>query len=589
MTIGELRMQHRWVCWKLTHIPGKDKPTKVPYMPSGRKAESDEPDTWSTYAECMAVVSQFSGVGCVLGEGVFGVDIDECCDAVSGKFTPESREIVIALDTYAEFSYSGDGCHLLGLGDLDEKYRKNKRKVIVKQIPGCKQIEIKSDGFYFVYTGRHLKKTPPELMPRRQQLDALCEKVAAVTKAGLTVSAPDDAARFAKLWAGDMSDYADNHSVADMALVSILARRFNNNAFVIDAEFCKSGLYREKWDRPDYKWSTIWKVIRGAEPVAAFDDEEPMTEDGPTEFLTESPSETEDGWCPLGEVSLIGGPSGVGKTSWVLAMLEKIRHGETVWGHKTKPREYRAILHDRSARGFMRTVRHLRLPPESVKRIVRLSTTQQKMDAAEILEAAIIQNPGVSVWLIEGLDLWCDNMLKMEIVAPFIDSLQRVATRHNVCILGTVGSPKQKPDDRYYGRDALFGSATLARKVETIVLISLTDFKDGNSPREYCIMPRNGPEERIYLRWDRDAGALVQCDKPEPVAEEKKLSPAMLRMAQNCFHKFKPGDEVLYCPDLGAASTFYRWRDQAVADGRVVNHSGRYVMAASGTGVVVSA
>jgi hypothetical protein len=588
MTIEELKWQKRWVCWKLGKVPGRDKPTKVPYQPNGRKAENDDPSTWSTYAECLAVSTQFSGVGCVLGDGVFGIDIDECCDAVTGKFTPESREIVIALDTYTEFSYSGDGCHILGIGDLDEKYRKNKRKVIVKAIPGCKQIEIKSAGFYFVYTGRHLTKTPAELMTRQAELDSLCEKVAAVTKTSVSVAAPDEAARFAKLWAGDMSDYADNHSVADMALVGILARRFNNNPFLIDQEFCKSGLYREKWDRPDYKWSTIWRVVKDAETVAAFDDEEPLTEDTPTEYLTEQPSPTEDGWCPFGEVSLVGGSSGVGKTSWVLAMLEKIRHGEIVWGHATKPREYRAILHDRSARGFMRTVRHLRLPPESIKRIVRLTPAQQRMDASEVLEASIVENPGVPVWLVEGLDLWCERITKPEFVAPFIDSLQRVATRHNVCIIGTVGSPKQKPDDRYYGRDALFGSASLARKVETIVLIALTDYKDGNSPREYCVMPRNGPEERIYLKWDRAAGALVQCEKPEPVEDEKKTSPAMLRMARNCFHKFKPGDEVIYGADLGAVATFYRWRDQAVLEGRVINRNGKYVLAASGTGCVVS-
>jgi hypothetical protein len=100
-----------------------------------------------------------------------------------------------------------------------------------------------------------------------------------------------------------MSDYADNHSVADMALVSILARRFNNNPFLIDAEFCKSCLYRDKWDRLDYKWSTIWKVIKGAD-VAAFSDDEPMEEDGPTEYLVEALSEAHEGWCPLGEVSL---------------------------------------------------------------------------------------------------------------------------------------------------------------------------------------------------------------------------------------------------------------------------------------------
>src|SRR5436309_1575697 len=106
-----------------------------------------------------------------------------------------------------------------------------------------------------------------------------------------------------------MSDYADNNSIADMALVSILARRFNNNAFLIDAEFCKSGLFREKWDRLDYKWSTIWKVIKDAEVAGAFDDEEPMDEDGPTEYLVEALSDGHEGWAPFGECSLIGAPS----------------------------------------------------------------------------------------------------------------------------------------------------------------------------------------------------------------------------------------------------------------------------------------
>lgn len=64
MTIEELKQLKIWVCWKLTKVPGKDKPTKVPFMSSGRKAAADDPLTWSTCAECMAVASQFSGVGC---------------------------------------------------------------------------------------------------------------------------------------------------------------------------------------------------------------------------------------------------------------------------------------------------------------------------------------------------------------------------------------------------------------------------------------------------------------------------------------------------------------------------------------------
>lgn len=589
MTITELQQQKRWVCWKLTKVPGRDKLTKVPYMPSGRKAESDEPSTWSTYDECKAVVSQFSGLGCVLGDGVFGVDIDECCDAVTGKFTPESREIVIALDTYAEYSYSGDGCHLLGIGDLDEKYRKQKRKVIVNQhVPGCKQIEIKSAGFYFVYTGRHLTKTPSALMPRQAQLDALCAKVAAVTKTGISLSAPDEAARFAKLWAGDMSDYADNHSVADMALVSILARRFNNNPFLIDAEFCKSGLYREKWDRLDYKWSTIWKVIKGADITPAFDDEEPMEEDGPTEYLVEALSEAHEGWCPFGEVSLIGAPSGAGKTYFALTVLEKVRKCEDIWGHNSAPREYRALLHDRSKKAMGRTIRHMKLPPEVRDRIIRLTTVQQGLSPADAVESLILDNPGVQVWFIEGLDLWAPNMMKMEILAPVIDALQRVATKHNVCVLATVGSPKMKADDRYFGRDALYGSSALARKVETVILISLTNREDADSARLYDVMPRNGKTEKLYMKWEPGQG-LVLTEKPPDPEPVKKVSDAMARMARNCFHKFKPGDEVTYSKDLGANATFYRWRDDAVESGQVVKHGGCFYMAASGTGVVASA
>ncbi len=592
MNIHDLKLQRRWVCWKLTTVSGRDKPTKVPYQPNGRKAESDDPATWSTYAECEAVVSQFSGIGCVLGEveGVcaFGVDIDECCDAVTGKFTPESREIVIALDTYAEYSYSGDGCHVLGIGDLDEKYRKNKRKVIVKTVPGCKQIEIKSAGFYFVYTGRHLAKTPSDLMPQQRQLDALCEKIAAVTKDRLTVSAPDEAARFAKLWAGDMSDYADNHSTADMALVSILARRFSNNAFLIDQEFCKSGLYREKWERLDYKWSTIWKVIKDADIFPALDDEEPMEEDGPTEYLVEPLSEAHEGWAPFGEVSLIGAPSGAGKTYWALTVLEKARNATEVWSHKTKAREYRALLHDRSKKAMGRTIRHMRLPQEMQDRIVRLTPAQQKMNPAEALQALILESPGVQVWFIEGLDLWSKNMVKMEVLAPEIDALQRVATKHNICVLATVGSPKMKAGEKYFGRDALYGSSVLARKVETVVLISLTNQEDADSVRQYDVYPRNGKMEKLYLKWEPAQG-LVVTEKPEESEPVKKVSKAMGHLARNCFHRFKPGDEVVYSRDLGSEGTFYRWRDDAVDTGQVVRAKGSYYMSASGTGVVTTA
>jgi hypothetical protein len=296
-----------------------------------------------------------------------------------------------------------------------------------------------------------------------------------------------------------------------------------------------------------------------------------MEEDGPTEYLVEALSEAHEGWCPLGEVSLIGAPSGTGKTYFALTVLEKTRKGEEVWGHKSAPREYRALLHDRSKKAMGRTIRHMKLPPEVVDRIIRLSPAQQAMSPAEAVESLILDNPGVQVWFIEGLDLWSPNMLKMEVIAPIIDALQRVATKHNVCVLATVGAPKMKGDDRYFGRDALFGSSALARKVETVILISLTEREDADSPRQYDVMTRNGRTEKIFMRWEPSQG-LVVTEKPEPETETKAID----RMEQNVFAVAKPGDEIpSYQPAFGSRNTYFEWKKRAQSEHKVCRVNGK--------------
>lgn len=48
-----------------------------------------------------------------------------------------------------------------------------------------------------------------------------------------------------------------------MALCDILAFYCGNYIKLIDKLFCKSKLYRKKRDRPDYKYNTIKKAIKG--------------------------------------------------------------------------------------------------------------------------------------------------------------------------------------------------------------------------------------------------------------------------------------------------------------------------------------
>ena len=595
MTIQELQQQRRWVLWKLETVNGKQ--TKVPYQPNGRKAMANNPTTWSTYAECAAVVSQFSGVGVTLGDGVFGVDIDKCCDAVTGKFTPESREIVMGLDSYGEYSPSGTGCHIFCLGEMPEKYRGvntgKKGDSIVRSIPGCKQIELKASGFYFTYSARHLSKTPVDLMLRQEQINALCDRVASVSQSktgtGLVVAC-DAEAKYRKLMAGDLSDFNSDYSRADLALCNILARKHNNNFFKIDEAWLSSPLYREKLERDDYRSATILKAIKG-EPV--FEDtEEPIEDDGVDEYLVESLGSSYEGWFPAGDVSLVGGSSGSGKTYWVMTLLEKVRQGADVWGHKSVVRDYRVLMHDRGAKGMRRTLNALGLSADAKERVIRLTRNQQQLKPAEVLEACVDRNPGVQAWFIEGLDMWFPDVLKMNIVAPLLDDLQRVATRRNVAVVATVGAPKEKTavgrdSERYHGRDALFGSAALARKAETVVLISKTDMDDENSPRQYSVLPRNGRAERFWMSFAN--GALVLVDRPEPSVQVHKGPPSKAdTLKRNVLAKFKPGERVFYSPVLGVAEkTYYNWIRVATAEGVLEHrdgHGGGYFVPAHGIG-----
>ena len=67
---------------------------------------------------------------------------------------------------------------------------------------------------------------------------------------------------FIRLWKGDFSGYA-SQSEADLALLSRLAPLTGGDRGQMEQLFSQSGLYREKWDREDYRRMTIDKALDG--------------------------------------------------------------------------------------------------------------------------------------------------------------------------------------------------------------------------------------------------------------------------------------------------------------------------------------
>jgi len=263
----ELKARVAWVCWRLETRDGKG--TKVPYNArTGKRAKSTDARTWSTFADAVAAAGRFDGVGICLGDGLCGVDLDHCRDPETGELEPWAAEVVAELDSYAEASPSGTGAHFLVTGDLPPGGGKRKGPV-----------EMYGSARYFTVTGQHLPGTPTTVNERTEALAAVharhigtdTPRADAPPRPTSPLDLDDEellakarsarnGADFARLWEGG---YPEDDSAGDLALCSHLGFWCGGDAARIDALFRRSGRYRPKWERPDYRERTIGKALEG--------------------------------------------------------------------------------------------------------------------------------------------------------------------------------------------------------------------------------------------------------------------------------------------------------------------------------------
>ncbi len=148
----ELRAEPRWVVWRYEERDGK--PTKVPYSAlTHRRASTTDPADWTSFdlaAEYLLRRRLHDGLGFVLGDGWAGVDLDGCRDVETGELHQKAREIITALDSYAEVSPSGTGIKVFVRGTLPPGRRK------VEKVFGAGEhhgIEMYDSGRFFCVTG----------------------------------------------------------------------------------------------------------------------------------------------------------------------------------------------------------------------------------------------------------------------------------------------------------------------------------------------------------------------------------------------------------------------------------------------------
>lgn len=273
---AEMRELNQWVNYKLLLKRGQPKPTKVPFDPrTGAEASSTDPRTWASFDE-VSKAQGYNGYGFVFSEHdpFTGIDIDNCI--VDGVIDPAALATAKAFGSYAEISQSKTGLHIVVKGRKPGDRCKHTKR----------GIEVYDHDRFFVMTGDHLECTPPTINERQAELDAFYfglfptkkSSVEQPTQSSAAVPADDqellnlmfasaNGDKIRRLWDGDTNGHSKDHSSADLALCNFLAFWTGNDAARMDRLFRRSKLYRDKWDRQDYRNRTINAAIADTKEV----------------------------------------------------------------------------------------------------------------------------------------------------------------------------------------------------------------------------------------------------------------------------------------------------------------------------------
>lgn len=278
----ELKKKKIWFLWKKEKRRGSM--TKVPKSITGRNtgATSEFSDQWVTFVEAEEANLKIGadGVGFAIPKGYVFIDIDHI-DTNEALF----KLLVSRFDSYTEISPSGNGAHIIARCSYEaiplepdsncpermklasEYYQKNSKRGLEVYVGG-------TTGRYATYTGNvfddkdSIKDATKALLTtlNHEMLKPYARKkgTAAVQRESgdafdviCSLKKQANSEKFLRLFdEGDFSEYG-SHSEADLALCTLIAFRAGPSPELIDTIFRQSALYREKWERDDYREQTI--------------------------------------------------------------------------------------------------------------------------------------------------------------------------------------------------------------------------------------------------------------------------------------------------------------------------------------------
>jgi hypothetical protein len=525
---AELQAYSRWVVWKSHPTKGKVPFDAAASNGSRMCAKADDPSTWTTFETALSVAdvlsgNDYDGIGFMLHDTpLVGFDFDGCVQ--NETVEPFVLEILKQLgNPYCEFSPSGSGLH--AIVEYPAALPAGKRKFLNKS-KGKYGIEVYSGsegGRYLTMTG---DKFSGEGVPKIENIELV-----------YLLASQINSEKFKTLWMGGSEAYANDQSSADMALMNLLARLTNNDRSKMGKYFGASVLgQREKWtDREDYRKRTLDAALKGKKSQTESGNVGDYTRVGgdrktvqelvfhlpavefkfPRDYAIAPASGQKCGWFPSGGApSILAGPSGAAKTTWMYQLLNTQKYGKHFHGHETYGYSFITFGRDRGRADHLETMERMQLNPELVP-FVPLSSSVYDFDAAqEILNHIEATVPMPKIVFIEGIDMMVERGNDLRPTTDFMHLLHQISEHYNLVIIGSMGSPKVKEGNGYAAtRDNILGSTGWGRAASSVALLQFSKKKE-KGRRILTVELRNAPAEKFVLLFV-DGELEVQPDHPD--------------------------------------------------------------------------
>ncbi|MCR4289886.1 MAG: AAA family ATPase [Candidatus Scalindua sp.] len=266
----ELKVLNQWVVYRLIKKQGKEKLSKVPYQTKYGKANSTNPKTWCTFEQVLEAYTNknFDGIGFVFtkDDPYCGIDLDKCINPETNVIEPWAKNWIDKFESYTEYSPSKTGTHTIVKGKLPSEKGKKKGDYEIYDharyftftgniSPEHSHIEERQnivDEFYYFLNGEPENNKTEIPLPEGQVLNSTeIDEIIKKAKSAL------NGEKFSRLFDGVWKELGyPSPSEADQALCSIIAF-YTDNPTAIDQVFRQSKLYREKWEREDYRENTV--------------------------------------------------------------------------------------------------------------------------------------------------------------------------------------------------------------------------------------------------------------------------------------------------------------------------------------------